>query len=100
MTNQDYFLHLIATRFTELKIAELATDLITPNVLHEMAVRCPSLQVLTLGKLFILELFPKTVSGKSLVVAWAPFASTQVCVVTNLSLFIFAVTMPVLHSLF
>ncbi|VDK45884.1 unnamed protein product [Anisakis simplex] len=48
VTNQDYFVHLIGTRFTELRCAELATDLITPNVLHEMAAKCPRLQALTL----------------------------------------------------
>uniref|UniRef100_A0A0N5AY56 F-box domain-containing protein n=1 Tax=Syphacia muris TaxID=451379 RepID=A0A0N5AY56_9BILA len=48
VVNQDYFLHLIGTRFTEIRIAELATDLITPNVLHEMAVKCPQLSSLTL----------------------------------------------------
>uniref|UniRef100_A0A9J2P1N5 F-box domain-containing protein n=1 Tax=Ascaris lumbricoides TaxID=6252 RepID=A0A9J2P1N5_ASCLU len=48
VTNQDYFTHLIGTRFTELRVAELATDLITPNVLHEMAAKCPRLHALTL----------------------------------------------------
>ncbi|VDM46372.1 unnamed protein product [Toxocara canis] len=48
VTNQDFFTHLIGTRFTELRVAELATDLITPNILHEMAAKCPRLQALTL----------------------------------------------------
>ncbi|VDN37924.1 unnamed protein product [Cylicostephanus goldi] len=37
VTNHDYFLHLIGTQFSELRIVELTTDLITPNVLYEMA---------------------------------------------------------------
>ncbi|KHJ98581.1 F-box domain protein [Oesophagostomum dentatum] len=48
VTNHDYFLHLIGTQFSELRIVELATDLITPNVLYEMANKCPRLQHLTL----------------------------------------------------
>uniref|UniRef100_A0A915A8Y5 F-box domain-containing protein n=2 Tax=Parascaris univalens TaxID=6257 RepID=A0A915A8Y5_PARUN len=48
VTNQDYFMHLIGTRFTELRVTELATDLITPNILHEMAAKCPRLYALTL----------------------------------------------------
>ncbi|TMS36113.1 hypothetical protein L596_003363 [Steinernema carpocapsae] len=48
VTNLDYFINLIGTRFTELKVTELATDLITPNVLHELAGRCPRLEHLTL----------------------------------------------------
>ncbi|KAE9415834.1 hypothetical protein Angca_002564, partial [Angiostrongylus cantonensis] len=46
--NQEHFLHLIGTQFSELRIAELSTDLITPNVLYEMANKCPRLQHLTL----------------------------------------------------
>jgi hypothetical protein len=42
------FTQLIPIRFTELRLCELATDLITPNVLHELANRCPKLQYLTL----------------------------------------------------
>ncbi|VDK66686.1 unnamed protein product [Onchocerca ochengi] len=49
VTNQDYFLYLIGMRFTELRVIELATDLITPNVLHELAARCPQLWSMTLG---------------------------------------------------
>ncbi|VDM78206.1 unnamed protein product [Strongylus vulgaris] len=48
VTNHDYFLHLIGTQFSELRIVELTTDLITPNVLYEMANKCPRLQHLTL----------------------------------------------------
>uniref|UniRef100_A0A8R1XUB8 F-box domain-containing protein n=1 Tax=Onchocerca volvulus TaxID=6282 RepID=A0A8R1XUB8_ONCVO len=48
VTNQDYFLYLIGMRFTELRVIELATDLITPNVLHELAARCPQLWSMTL----------------------------------------------------
>jgi len=33
VTNLEQFTQLIATRFTELKVCELATDLITPNVI-------------------------------------------------------------------
>ncbi|EJW86548.1 hypothetical protein WUBG_02544 [Wuchereria bancrofti] len=50
VTNQEYLLHLIGSRFTELRVIELATDLITPNVLHELAARCPQLWSMTLGK--------------------------------------------------
>uniref|UniRef100_A0A914RTY9 Uncharacterized protein n=1 Tax=Parascaris equorum TaxID=6256 RepID=A0A914RTY9_PAREQ len=45
-------MHLIGTRFTELRVTELATDLITPNILHEMAAKCPRLYALTLGVVF------------------------------------------------
>lgn len=48
--NQDYLLQLIGSRFTELRVVELATDLITPNVLHELAAKCPHLWSMTLGK--------------------------------------------------
>ena len=48
VTNLDYLVHLIGTRFTEMTICELPTELITPNVLHEMANKCPKLQSLTL----------------------------------------------------
>uniref|UniRef100_A0A914EB32 F-box domain-containing protein n=1 Tax=Acrobeloides nanus TaxID=290746 RepID=A0A914EB32_9BILA len=48
VANLDYFTHLIGSRFTELRNCELATDLITPNVLHEMANKCLKLQHLTL----------------------------------------------------
>ncbi|CAD6193104.1 unnamed protein product [Caenorhabditis auriculariae] len=48
VTNHDHFLNLIGTRFSELRVVELATDLITPNVLHELANKCPRLQSLTL----------------------------------------------------
>ncbi|KAI6187581.1 F-box domain-containing protein [Aphelenchoides besseyi] len=48
ITNLDYFVHLIGTRFSELCNCELATDLITPNVLHELANRCHKLHSLTL----------------------------------------------------
>ncbi|CAD5220219.1 unnamed protein product [Bursaphelenchus xylophilus] len=48
VTNLDYFVHLIGYRFTKLRHCELATDLITPNVLHELANRCPHLTSLTL----------------------------------------------------
>lgn len=50
VTNQDCLLQLIGSRFTELRVIELATDLITPNVLHELAARCPQLWSMTLGK--------------------------------------------------
>uniref|UniRef100_A0A915EPC4 F-box domain-containing protein n=1 Tax=Ditylenchus dipsaci TaxID=166011 RepID=A0A915EPC4_9BILA len=48
VANLDYFLQIFGTRFTDLRNCELATDLITPNVLHEMANKCPRLQFLTL----------------------------------------------------
>ncbi|PIO76099.1 F-box domain protein [Teladorsagia circumcincta] len=48
VSNHDYFLQLIGTQFSELRIVELTTDLITPNVLYEMANKCPRLQHLTL----------------------------------------------------
>ncbi|VDM56579.1 unnamed protein product [Angiostrongylus costaricensis] len=48
ITQCKHFLHLIGTQFSELRIAELSTDLITPNVLYEMANKCPRLQHLTL----------------------------------------------------
>uniref|UniRef100_A0A7E4ZRV0 Ovule protein n=1 Tax=Panagrellus redivivus TaxID=6233 RepID=A0A7E4ZRV0_PANRE len=48
VTNIDHFLHIITDRLTELTNCELATDLITPNVLHEIANRCPRLSDLTL----------------------------------------------------
>lgn len=51
MTNLEHFTHLIGNRFVDLRNVELATDLITPNVLHEMANKCPKLQSLTLGKI-------------------------------------------------
>ncbi|CAP30142.2 Protein CBG10845 [Caenorhabditis briggsae] len=44
----DFFIQLIGTRFSELRIVELATDLITPNVLYELANKAPKLQYLTL----------------------------------------------------
>ncbi|CCD69938.1 F-box domain-containing protein [Caenorhabditis elegans] len=44
----DHFIQLIGTRFSELRIVELATDLITPNVLYELANKAPKLQYLTL----------------------------------------------------
>lgn len=50
----DFFLQLIGTRFSDLRIVELATDLITPNVLHELANRSPKLQYLTLGNYHLL----------------------------------------------
>lgn len=50
IVNSDHFVQLIGTRFVELHLLELATDLITPIVLHETANRCPRLQYLTLGK--------------------------------------------------
>ncbi|KAK6022177.1 F-box domain protein [Ostertagia ostertagi] len=49
VSNHDYFLQLIGTQFSELRIVELTTDLITPNVLYEMANKCPRLQHLTLA---------------------------------------------------
>ncbi len=51
MLNVEHFINLIGTRFTELRCCELATDLITPNVLHEMANKCNKLQYMTLGEL-------------------------------------------------
>ena len=45
----DHIPQLIGSLFTELRIVELATDLINPSVLHELAARCPKLQHLTLG---------------------------------------------------
>uniref|UniRef100_A0A0K0DB60 JmjC domain-containing protein n=1 Tax=Angiostrongylus cantonensis TaxID=6313 RepID=A0A0K0DB60_ANGCA len=51
----EHFLHLIGTQFSELRIAELSTDLITPNVLYEMANKCPRLQHLTLGMTILLS---------------------------------------------
>ncbi|CAD5213307.1 unnamed protein product [Bursaphelenchus okinawaensis] len=48
VTNLDYFVNLIGHRFTKLRHCELATDLITPNVLHELANRCSHLTSLTL----------------------------------------------------
>lgn len=48
VTNIDQFIHLIGERFSEVTTLELATDLITPNVLHELANRCPKLRDLTL----------------------------------------------------
>uniref|UniRef100_A0A914X6M2 Uncharacterized protein n=1 Tax=Plectus sambesii TaxID=2011161 RepID=A0A914X6M2_9BILA len=48
VVNVDHLIQLIGTRFTQLRLAEMATDLITPNVLYEMANRCPRLQYLTL----------------------------------------------------
>uniref|UniRef100_A0A1I7TJ08 F-box domain-containing protein n=1 Tax=Caenorhabditis tropicalis TaxID=1561998 RepID=A0A1I7TJ08_9PELO len=44
----DFFLQLIGSRFSELRIVELATDLITPSVLYELANKAPKLQYLTL----------------------------------------------------
>lgn len=52
----DHFIQLIGTRFSELRIVELATDLITPNVLYELANKAPKLQYLTLG-LHLLNVF-------------------------------------------
>ncbi|CAB3399547.1 unnamed protein product [Caenorhabditis bovis] len=46
--DHDHFINLIGTRFSELRIVELATDLITPQVLHELSNKCPKLQYLTL----------------------------------------------------
>ena len=48
VTNMEQLAQLIAVRFTELRLCELATDLITPIILHELANRCPKLQYLTL----------------------------------------------------
>uniref|UniRef100_A0A915NYB2 F-box domain-containing protein n=1 Tax=Meloidogyne floridensis TaxID=298350 RepID=A0A915NYB2_9BILA len=48
ITNLEHFTQLIPIRFTELRSCELATDLITPNILHEISNRCPKLQYLTL----------------------------------------------------
>nr|CAD2192247.1 unnamed protein product [Meloidogyne enterolobii] len=48
VTNLEHFTQLIPIRFTELRSCELATDLITPNILHEISNRCPKLQYLTL----------------------------------------------------
>ncbi|KAI1716948.1 f-box-like domain-containing protein [Ditylenchus destructor] len=48
VANLDHFLQVFGTRFTDMRNCELATDLITPNVLHEMANRCQRLQYLTL----------------------------------------------------
>ncbi|KAI6176396.1 F-box domain protein [Aphelenchoides bicaudatus] len=48
VTNIDYLTHLIGTRFTEMTSTELPTELITPNVLHELANKCPKLNSLTL----------------------------------------------------
>lgn len=52
VTNIDQFMHVIGERLVELNSCELATDLITPNVLHEFANRCPKLIDLTLGNYF------------------------------------------------
>uniref|UniRef100_A0A0N5A3I4 F-box domain-containing protein n=1 Tax=Parastrongyloides trichosuri TaxID=131310 RepID=A0A0N5A3I4_PARTI len=46
--NVDHFTQLIGYRFTETSSCELATDLITCNVLHEMANKCMKLEHLTL----------------------------------------------------
>ncbi|GMT36962.1 hypothetical protein PFISCL1PPCAC_28259 [Pristionchus fissidentatus] len=48
VANVDHFTHLIGHRFVDLRNVELATDLITPNVLYEMSNKCPKLQHLTL----------------------------------------------------
>ncbi|KAH7731969.1 Protein T28B4.1 b [Aphelenchoides avenae] len=50
VANTEYLCQIIGTRFGELRTCELATDLITTNVLHELANRCPHLQYLTLGE--------------------------------------------------
>ncbi|CAI4223961.1 unnamed protein product [Auanema sp. JU1783] len=39
---------IIGTSFSDLRIVELATDLINPNVLHELANKCQKLQHITL----------------------------------------------------
>jgi hypothetical protein len=49
VTNHEFFVHLVGVRFVDLRNCELATDLITPNLLHELANKCPKLQDLTLG---------------------------------------------------
>ena len=54
VTNQEYFVHLIGTRFSELRVCELATDLITPNVLHELSNKCHKLHSMTLGLLTLI----------------------------------------------
>uniref|UniRef100_A0AC35U5B5 F-box domain-containing protein n=1 Tax=Rhabditophanes sp. KR3021 TaxID=114890 RepID=A0AC35U5B5_9BILA len=46
--NVEHFTQLIGSRFTEIRSCELATDLITCNVLHEMANKCLKLEHLTL----------------------------------------------------
>lgn len=43
VTNVEFFTHMIGQRFAELRNVELATDLITPNVLYEMSNKCPKL---------------------------------------------------------
>jgi hypothetical protein len=48
VTNHDYLVHLIGVRFTEMNSCELPTELITPNILHELANKCPKLNSLTL----------------------------------------------------
>ncbi|KAI3422357.1 hypothetical protein GPALN_012879 [Globodera pallida] len=48
VTSPEQFAQMIGVRFTEMRLCELATDLITPIVLHELASRCPKLQYLTL----------------------------------------------------
>ncbi len=44
----DTLLRLIPTRFKELRYLELATELITPQVLQDLARRCPNLSHLYL----------------------------------------------------
>ena len=48
VANLELFLQLFNNYLTDLRNCELATDLITPNVLHEMANKCPHLTSLTL----------------------------------------------------
>ncbi|GMR61646.1 hypothetical protein PMAYCL1PPCAC_31841 [Pristionchus mayeri] len=48
VANVEHFTHLIGTRFVDMRNVELATDLITPTVLYEMANKCARLQHLTL----------------------------------------------------
>jgi len=48
VANIDHFIQLISSRFSEMRCCELATDLITPNVLHEIANKCHKLTYLTL----------------------------------------------------
>uniref|UniRef100_A0A914Y8N2 F-box domain-containing protein n=1 Tax=Panagrolaimus superbus TaxID=310955 RepID=A0A914Y8N2_9BILA len=48
VTNMDRLLNLMNDQFSELTNCELATDLITPNILHELSNKCPKLTDLTL----------------------------------------------------
>lgn len=76
VTNQDYLLHLIGSRFTELRVIELATDLITPNILHELAARCPQLWSMTLGMTPAFLLFNYLISSTFKVLKWSKISES------------------------